>query len=124
MMEGASMMTKVIVMRMFFMTSALAACSYDASFEDCTIDCLTAGCPDGLTCGAEGLCRVSGATDTCAQVTGVFPSCDGLPATCGSTSTENCCQTARAPGGTFLRSYDEAADGMYADASFPAMVSA
>lgn len=36
----------------------LGACGYDADFEDCTILCsLDTGCPGGLTCGAEGLCR-------------------------------------------------------------------
>ncbi len=37
--------------------SALVACGYSADFRDCTIICVTAGCPDGLTCGPEGLCR-------------------------------------------------------------------
>jgi len=31
---------------------------YDAHFEDCTISCTaSSGCPEGLACGAEGLCR-------------------------------------------------------------------
>lgn len=37
--------------------TALVACGYSADLGDCTILCATAGCPQGLTCGAEGLCR-------------------------------------------------------------------
>lgn len=42
---------------------ALSACaSYDASYGDCAVHCTDdSGCPNGLTCGAEGVCRAAGA---------------------------------------------------------------
>lgn len=51
---------------------ALAACGYNASFEDCTITCsATSGCPSGLTCAtSEGLCRTGDTTDLCAAIAG------------------------------------------------------
>ena len=49
-------------------TIALAGCER-ASFQDCAITCTpSAGCPDGFACGPEGLCRISGAGGTCADV--------------------------------------------------------
>ena len=43
---------------------ALVGCDYNASFHDCVIACtLSSGCPDGLTCGSEGLCRPSGSAE-------------------------------------------------------------
>lgn len=103
----------------------LASCAYNGSFSDCAISCTTAGCPDGLTCGAEGLCRLPGQTTTCAAIFRPPPSCVGLPATCGPTASDDCCSIAQPiPGGTFYRSYDVAPDGMYADTSHPATVSA
>lgn len=45
--------------------TALAACAYDARYENCSIHCSdTTGCPEDLTCGPEGLCRASEA-DAC-----------------------------------------------------------
>lgn len=45
------------------------SCGYPATFRDCTIACTAeSGCPSGLSCGAAGLCRVSGATATCGAV--------------------------------------------------------
>ncbi len=42
------------------------ACSYPASFRDCTITGSAAsGCPSGFACGTEGLCRPAGVTGTC-----------------------------------------------------------
>lgn len=104
---------------------ALVACtavSYDASFGDCTISCSDeSGCPSGLSC-IEGRCRAPGLTESCAP--GQFSSCDGLAATCGPTASDDCCATATTiPGGTFYRSYDVAADGMYPNMSYPATVS-
>jgi len=47
---------------------ALAGCER-ASFQDCAITCTpSVGCPDGFACGPEGLCRISGAGGTCADV--------------------------------------------------------
>lgn len=38
----------------------IAGCE-NGSFEDCVITCTTdTGCPDGYTCGSEGLCRAEG----------------------------------------------------------------
>jgi hypothetical protein len=47
---------------------ALAGCER-ASFQDCAVTCTpSVGCPDGFACGPEGLCRISGAGGTCADV--------------------------------------------------------
>jgi sulfatase modifying factor 1 len=121
-----------------------AACAYNAHFEDCTVRCDPDGaaCPDGLSCGAEGLCRAPGTIGTCSMVLGdasvdtvigdarvdaapaEFASCVGLAPTCGSSDNDNCCDTALpVPGGTYYRSYDVASDAMYANMSFPATVS-
>jgi len=67
--------------------STLAACDY-SSFEDCAVACTGAtGCPSGFTCGEEGLCRVAGATGTCAAAMckpGTMQECyDGTPGTKG-----------------------------------------
>lgn len=101
---------------------ALTACVHDASFDDCVITCtVETGCPDDFTCGAEGLCRASGATEACATVP--RSSCDGLAATCGPAGNGNCCESPPVAGGTYSRSYDVAGDGMYSDPSFVATVS-
>lgn len=103
----------------------IAACSYDVSFEDCAVHCATnAECPVDLTCGPEGLCRTPDTAETCAQVLGTSTSCAGLAPTCGPNGDENCCAIATPiPGGTFFRSYDVAADGMYPSTIYPATVS-
>lgn len=51
-------------------TSALtlAACTYDTTFHDCTIHCSSEGCPTGLACGVEGLCREPGVTAACSSI--------------------------------------------------------
>lgn len=111
----------------------VAACGYDASFTDCAIRCAMDGeCPGDLQCGPEGLCRSITATAPCtvaipdASTTGaVPPSCDGLPATCGSIRADDCCSTATAiPGGSFFRSHDVSTDGKFPDETHPATVSA
>lgn len=48
------------------------------------------------------------------------PSCDGLPATCGSTGDGSCCESPVVPGGKFFRSYDGI---VFEDQSYPATVS-
>lgn len=115
----------VVTSRMI-LVAALAACTYPTHFEDCTVRCAAdAECPNDLACGPEGLCRTPGAEETCARVLGTFPSCAGLAPTCGPNADEDCCSTALPiPGGTFYRSYDVAADGMYPSTSYPATVSA
>lgn len=62
-------MVKVIVA---MIAIAIAACTYEASFNDCAISCSEAtGCPNGLSCEAEGLCRSPGMTErSCAAVLG------------------------------------------------------
>ena len=51
----------------------VAACGYDASFDDCTVHCSsTSGCPTGLTCGDEGLCERSNQSGLCG-----VPACNG-----------------------------------------------
>lgn len=108
-----------------FLTLALVGCAYDTRFTDCTVRCsVNMECPEDLTCGAEGLCRASDATEACVTVLGPPPSCAGLAATCGPSADENCCSTGtRIPGGTFFRSYDLAADGMYPSTNYSATVS-
>lgn len=44
---------------------SVAACGYGAHFEDCTVWCVESGCPDGMTCGGEGLCRPPNAIGAC-----------------------------------------------------------
>jgi hypothetical protein len=47
---------------------ALCNCSYSTSFDDCQIICRSPDeCPNGLTCGTEGLCRTSNANQTCSS---------------------------------------------------------
>jgi hypothetical protein len=51
-------------------TIALSACAYDASYGDCAVHCTAdTGCPDGMTCRSQNLCRPSSAT----------AACDGVP---------------------------------------------
>ncbi|MEJ7602469.1 MAG: MopE-related protein [Kofleriaceae bacterium] len=45
----------------------LTSCS-NGSFQDCAVACSeTTGCPDGYTCGSEGVCRLEGAAGLCAD---------------------------------------------------------
>lgn len=105
------------------------ACSYGATFRDCVIQCVdSTGCPGDFEC-TEGLCRAAGEPMSCESILGdargvQFSSCDGLAATCGPDTNDNCCSTAMTiPGGTFYRGHDVATDGMYPDMSYPAEVS-
>jgi formylglycine-generating enzyme required for sulfatase activity len=52
-----------------------------------------------------------------------FPSCTALLASCGPKGTDSCCTSLWVPGGTYYRSYDVAADGMYSSTAYPATVS-
>lgn len=55
--------------------------------------------------------------DKCVASSG--PSCEGLPATCGSTGSSSCCATNDVPGGQFFRGYD----GVYGTSTdYPATV--
>jgi hypothetical protein len=50
-------------------TTLAAGCSYGASFADCEVTCHAPDqCPDGFSCGTEGLCRAGGATQSCMAV--------------------------------------------------------
>lgn len=52
------------------------------------------------------------------------PRCLGLPATCGPSGTDSCCNPGSLiPGGTYYRSYDLAGDGSSGNQSYPATVS-
>jgi len=52
------------------------ACSYDAAFRDCEIECTDAtGCPSGFSCGSQGLCRPTGVTAATCRLA----ACDGGP---------------------------------------------
>jgi hypothetical protein len=50
-------------------------------------------------------------------------SCVDLPDVSGPDRTSPCCGSGVVPGGTFLRNFDVATDGLYADPSFPATIS-
>ncbi len=50
-------------------------------------------------------------------------SCEGLPATCGPTGNDDCCNSPAIPGGTYFRSFDTAGDGGSGTQGFPATVS-
>jgi formylglycine-generating enzyme required for sulfatase activity len=120
-----------VVMLLAYLVLFVSSCAYDASFHDCAVACADdAGCPDGLACGSEGLCRTAGATAACSTMLGdggggsSFPSCAQLAATCGPNGDDDCCSTAMPiPGGTYYRSYDVGSDGMFPDMSYPATVS-
>src|SRR5262245_28394490 len=56
-----------------YVLAAMMSCDYDAHFGDCVIACTpSSGCPDGFTCGSEGLCRALGTSATCASMRGPF----------------------------------------------------
>jgi formylglycine-generating enzyme len=131
----------LIVMFLAYLILFVSACAYSAAFKDCAVSCVDdAGCPDGLSCGGEGLCRTAGAMAACSMIPGgdgnndggsdgsggsSFPSCADLPATCGPNGNDDCCSIATPiPGGTYYRSYDLGSDNMFPDMSYPATVSA
>ena len=50
------------------LVGVLAGCQ-NGEFRDCAVACTaTSGCPDGLTCNTEGLCRISGASGACGDL--------------------------------------------------------
>ena len=52
------------------------------------------------------------------------PSCQGLPATCGPSGMDNCCNPGSTiAGGTYYRSYDVAGDGSSGNQNYPATAS-
>jgi formylglycine-generating enzyme len=50
------------------------------------------------------------------------PSCVGLPASCGPARDQPCCDSVLVPGGSFLRGYDVASDGMFTSMASPVTV--
>lgn len=53
-------MERLMVKFLVAISIALSACTYDASYDDCAVHCTNdSGCPDGLTCGEEGVCRAA-----------------------------------------------------------------
>jgi sulfatase modifying factor 1 len=120
-----------ITLNVILLVLSFAACTYDPHFRDCAIHCTSdTGCPNGLSCMDEKLCRTGETSTTCLGVlgdAGTNPppsSCNDLPATCGPTGSNNCCESPTVPDGTFYRSYDIAADGLYPSTSYLATVSA
>ena len=123
--HGSGARIHPVTPKLLLLLVSLGACAYDANFESCTIQCsANTGCPDGLSCGPEGLCRASGTECNSADGgIGTSPSCLNLAATCGAQGTDDCCSTAvQIPGGSYYRSYDAAGDGMYPSMAYPATV--
>jgi formylglycine-generating enzyme len=54
---------------------------------------------------------------------GVAQSCVSLPATCGASGNDDCCNSPPVTGGTFFRGYDVAGDSSSGDMSAPATLS-
>jgi sulfatase modifying factor 1 len=54
---------------------------------------------------------------------GVAPSCVGLPATCGASGNDSCCNSPLVPSGTFFRSFDPVGDVDSGTKQFPATIS-
>src|SRR5262249_26267274 len=134
--RGSYLMEWIMVKSIFVaLTACVIACvGYDAHFGDCAINCTAdSGCPNGLTCGSEGLCRApETSTMTCTAIRAdagsdaspsSFASCVGLAARCGATGALPCCTIHPVPGGTFFRSNDLASDGMFPSMAYPATVS-
>lgn len=60
------MTTKALLGTAAIAASVFSACNYDPHYGDCAISCsAVSGCPSGLTCGSDGLCRTAG-TSPCA----------------------------------------------------------
>jgi len=51
-------------------------------------------------------------------------SCAQVPANCGASATDNCCQSPEVPAGTFSRNYDVVGDDLSNTPDFPATISA
>jgi hypothetical protein len=59
---------RVVVTRAALIVTLLAGCD-PTSLHDCEITCTPdSGCPDGFSCGAEGLCRAEGETRSCTDL--------------------------------------------------------
>lgn len=68
------------ILALAFNALAFTACTYGPELADCTVRCAgdTGRCPDDMTCGSEGFCRVSGAE--------AATTCTGFPVGGGSGS--------------------------------------
>ncbi|HUS31118.1 MAG TPA: SUMF1/EgtB/PvdO family nonheme iron enzyme [Kofleriaceae bacterium] len=83
----------------------------------CTLAALGCG-------GGTGLPDAATRSDTTtSDVTINDSSPDAGGAACGPTGTSPCSESTAVPGGTFYRSYDLAADGLFSNMSYPATVS-
>ena len=54
-----------MTMRVWMVWIVVAGCDYRPTFGDCEVACAADDCPDGFTCGSEGLCRIVGAVGSC-----------------------------------------------------------
>ena len=75
--------------------------------------------------GLSGLCvpQPDAGMPSDSSTAAVAPSCVGLPATCGASGNDSCCNSPLVPGGTFFRSYDPVGDVDSGNKQFPATVS-
>lgn len=91
-------------------------------------------CPSGLHCSAAGICALayedaspnpdhSTTPDGPVDAAVLFPSCVGLPDTCGPNANGSCCESLEVPGGFYYRSYDTAGDLMSGTQDYPATIS-
>lgn len=62
----------IVTAHIVIILGTAVACDYRPHIEDCRVACTAAsGCPSGLGCAtSEGLCRVTGATRSCAEIFG------------------------------------------------------
>jgi hypothetical protein len=59
--------------------SVASSCSYDGRFPDCLVSCTPAsGCPRGMTCGAEGYCRIDDTVPCAAMADAAMPDAPGM----------------------------------------------
>jgi formylglycine-generating enzyme required for sulfatase activity len=107
-------------------TCGAGTANCDGNATDCETN-LNAPATCGTTCANDVACVAP--TLTCSAGTCVAPppppSCQGLAATCGPSSTEDCCTSPLVTGGTFYRSYDGVTTPSpdYTSQAYPATVS-
>ena len=72
-------------------TVPLASCDH-GSFRDCAVSCTAStGCPDGLSCGTEGLCRTGLTASTCNAVKDALDEVDAdTSCVCSAADTLSC----------------------------------
>lgn len=83
-----------------------------------------AACGSGRSsAGSDGSDGAGSDSDSGGGGGGPAASCVGLPATCGPSSNDSCCNSPQVAGGTYYRGYDAAGDPNSGDMSYPATVS-